>query len=181
MDGSMDSLFGSLSVRDITALTALLLTIITIYFSRQHNKLSVKPLMCDGSNIDRVNLTFEYFFQNKGLGTAKILRFRYFCNGECVSASGFKKIIKEKTNRLCVESFVNLGEGYAIAKDENISIITLEFKKGGESEKCFLDVMNFLVSNCKIEIQFESLYGEKDSFSTSLSAIDLNEFNHETK
>jgi hypothetical protein len=176
----VNDLITNITASTVIALLALLMTLITTYYSRQHNKLSVKPLLCDGSNINSEAFTFNYFIHNKGLGTAKVIRFQYLWNGECISATNLKKLISAKITEWDSLSIVNIGESFAIAKDESIKLIVIElgkaFSKSDNPEERLHDILSWLINSCRIKIEIESMYGKKDSFTTSMSSIDLNDF-----
>jgi hypothetical protein len=176
----VNDLIANITASTVIALLALLMTLITTYYSRQHNKLSVKPLLCDGSNINSKAFTFNYFIHNKGLGTAKVTSFQYLWHGECISATNLKKLISAKITEWDSLSVVNLGESFAIAKDESIELIVIELdkacSKSDKPEERLHDILSWLINRCRIKIEIESMYGEKDSFTTSISSIDLDDF-----
>lgn len=178
----MDLVCGTLSEIDVSILIAslsLVIALLTASSGKKHNKLSVKPLICDGLVLDSRNLSFVYHIHNKGLGTAKILGFKYFWADEEISAPNLKAMIRTGLTEWDFVDVSNMGVGYAIAKDEDIVLIEISIGEASSKQDNRLERLNhtysLLLNNCRIKIDMESIYGEKDSFTTSISAIDFDE------
>lgn len=152
------------------------------WISRQHNKLSVQPLICD--SMDEESDGFLYAITNKGHGVAKIESFNYYWEGKKITDEELReKIIPhlKGKDRLKIH---NMGQSFCISSNEAVEIIELKI----ESENLkdypndrFKTILNLLVTNCRVKMEYKSLYNEAFSFETSTSAIDLSQYKERIK
>ena len=85
-----------LEPRTTIALSALFIAIWSIITSRNHNKISVRPLVFDSLKSDSVNLECSLSIVNKGLGPAIIEERYYYVDGEQTSCRDLLKIFDSK-------------------------------------------------------------------------------------
>ncbi|WP_199610902.1 hypothetical protein [Flocculibacter collagenilyticus] len=160
-------------VKAVIALLALFISIYQVSSSRKHHKLSVKPYLCDWFHHDVDTLSFSFKIQNKGLGTAVISDYYISVNEEKISTNNLNELLKEKLG-LDYRLFISeLSQQSALSKDEEVFILKVEHTKleidSKERNKQISNLMNtvkFLHDNCKVNISYESIYGEKLQYKT---------------
>jgi hypothetical protein len=172
-------IFLFIDARVFIATLALFIALQQMWASRKHNKLSVRPLICDHTDFDTQTMSFNYSLHNKGLGTAKIKSFSYMWEGQEITERELRTKVDALTKRKDEVKISNMGQSYALSKDEVVYIIDIKIKTHDVSDKPNerLDrVTRQLITNCRVKVEFESLYDESFSFTTSTSAIDLAEY-----
>lgn len=179
MNETVTAVLTVFDARTVIAGLAFIVALQQVWSSRRHNKLSVRPLICDHTDIDSANRSFTYHLQNKGLGTAKVIAFNFHWQGEILSEQALRTRLEKLTRESDVVKISNMGESYAISKDEEVPIIELQVNSADISDKPndrLDEILSQLITHCRINVKFESLYGESFTFETSTSAIDLDAY-----
>lgn len=152
------------------------------WISRQHNKLSVQPLICDLMNEESDGLLYSII--NKGHGVAKVESFNYYWDGKKITDEELReKIIPylKGKDRLKIH---NMGQSFCISSNEPVEIIELKIEsenlKDNPNDR-FETLLKLLVTNCRVKMEYKSLYNEAFSFETSTSAIDLSQYKERIK
>jgi len=156
----------------ITAITGVLIAAIAAYATLQqmkqatlqsretikHNRLSVRPVI--DSWMHENDNTVHYWIQNKGFGTAKIVSWDFFIEGQASSNDDFKADLKSQLNGTnAIYDDAHMTPNSFIAKDEKITVIKIEFTDSVDQ-----DLFEKLNKRYVFKINYESLYGDKYIF-----------------
>lgn len=154
------------------ALAALWLSIFEGRQNRKHLRLSLKPeLVLDTAKKDHPTIASAAFI-NAGLGPARIIKMRVFVSGEEVNGDlsvALKSAVTEKVKRLKTKKLITtaINPGYVLRASNEIRFLYIELDR---SEACTPDELEGLLEGIDIGIEFESFYGEKDSFDSRNNA-----------
>lgn len=151
--------------------------------SKKHNKLSVQPLIVDENQIEWIERKFNYNLVNKGLGTAKVKSFQFYWDEKSVSEKELRRNIEVMTRQGDTVEITNLGENYALSKDEVVEVVTIQIKGTELSDKPderFDKILKQLITYARVSIQYESLYNDSFEFNTSTSAMNLDDYSPES-
>lgn len=111
----------------IVALLALLFTIWQFAVQRKHNRISCKPHLTKFSKLSKMDNTacLEVLLINNGLGPAFIDNFQVFYQGElCVPEEAIETALGPFISNY---SFTTLGDDYAIADKETVTLLWVKF------------------------------------------------------
>lgn len=164
-----------LDARTIIALIALFAAIQQGYAGRKHNKLSVLPYLCDHLDRGWHDNSFCFKVINKGLGTAKISSFTYLWDEQPISSTNLEQKIRNVTGDGIRLNIKSMGAGHAIAKDEEVTIVYIQVPPKGhdqcDSTERYNAIQEQLLKNCRLSINYESLYQQKSQYVTKLTAF----------
>lgn len=153
---------------ELIATCAFALTIYEVYATRAHNKLSVRPLL--DSNTARAwddsGLTLSFTIRNVGVGPAIVRAVRFFYDGEPAAATETIESLVRRSLASAVAFRIRQhglpGIGCGMPPGSEHCLVRIEFPKlvaaGEELVDARLDAIG-------IEIDYESLYGDKWTFS----------------
>lgn len=146
------------------AFTAVVFTIKQSKASIEHNRLSVRPVICD--NFDNLNDTVIYSITNKGLGTAKVSEFRFIFYGKEFNYEEFEIEFKKKYGKYIDPAspftIASQGDNSYIAKDEKIIILQFSFTKTVSlTEQNKIKTLKDIEENHSLEFRYSSLYNTK--------------------
>jgi hypothetical protein len=139
----------------IISLAALGLTIWNGYISREHNKISQRPILT--SRISFLSEKPYYKIKNCGNGVAIIGKTSYYINGKGVEYKEF--ITDYYENGKGFELAQHIEKGTALGINAEISIY--------EVSKDTLDAPYKLAKKYAIKMQYSSIYGEKFEYVSS--------------
>ncbi len=140
----------------LVAMLAVILTISTMYFTRVHNRLSVKPALsfrrqkgCDH---------YDVSLRNNGLGVGTIVKFERFVNGNPVTYEQFKiyirSIMPDEAEFELIQTD-RFDEGFHVPTNANINVAKFKLKEGN------VEFINILCQSLSCSVTYSSLYGEK--------------------
>lgn len=149
----------------IVAIFAFITSVCQAYFTRRHNKLSVKPILSVEFNLAYKNDDdFGISLKNNGIGPAILKDLKVFVEGKL--ASNFSRDNWEKVFELIqipknwepLISCTTIKPDYSISAGDKKQLLKIN-KKGLETNT-LEDMRNFL-KKLKIQITYESIYGEQ--------------------
>lgn len=157
-------------IRAIIALLALFVALWSIYSGRKHNRLSVKPVLCDSITSDTANFLCSFSISNKGLGPAVIKESSYLIDGKPVEFNEIMKMFKIQPSEL-VFRYRKIRPESVISKDEEFTVLEIHWDKlkfgipdNLEIQKRIAsDIKNYSIEISKrfsIKVTYESIYGE---------------------
>ena len=132
--------------------------------------------------MDEGDKCFTYSIRNKGHGVAKVKSFKFFWAGLEITDEELRGKIKPYIKHKDHFKITNLGSDFGMSNDEIFKLIDLTVVSDGLSDiptDRFKKIINLIVTNCRVKIEYKSLYNEEFSFETSTSAIDLNLYKEE--
>jgi len=146
------------------ALSALLITVIQTHLTRKHNKLSIRPVLCDWVHTTDNRITF--WIMNKGLGTADISAFNFYIYDKKATLEEFQQDVNEqvKQNSIIVDTAGMSANSY-LAKDEKVTVLDVTFQKDINIDDSFI---KHLDDRYKITIKYKSLYGDCFNYKSGL-------------
>ena len=158
-------MIGILSI--IVALIALIATIRQAYLSQRHNKLSVRPHICQNPHfIDHDESKLTISITNKGLGTAVIRDFKIQFNHTNISRCDLKQKIGAITTKDFEITLGFLSVENALSKDEKFILLEIEkvnLSTYSDPDNIILNVIELLRGKLSHSIEYESIYGEQQN------------------
>ena len=127
---------------------------------RNHNRLSVKPLLTYETLSVRTDRGFGIYLLNNGVGPAIVKQFKIFVNGDEIVAEPNEIWLEAakhlninftfvQLNSICIDTPVAIGTRYPL--------LTVDEDIDEEMEKVFKDAL----PKINIEVQYESVYRQK--------------------
>jgi len=150
----------------ITALLAIGLTYWTIRTQQKHNKLSIAPKLCDWLHTQDNSVHYDII--NKGLGTAKVGKFKFIVDGQEMFWSEFNKVIRhyfEKELNEAHQHTSGLSSDSYIAKDERIRVLELHFLP----KLKLTHILERLIKLYQLKVEYYSLYEEPFTYQSNLN------------
>ena len=145
------------------ALAALTLTVIEIYFSRRHNKLSVIPHLDLHQDTAKDTNTITSHIENNGIGPAKITSYEVRFDGQLQKnninydmAEELLKYFGTKTLAHIQRAYIGVGTYVPVAK--RIKILTVQVQDDSYSVKDFDNLQKWL-NRFDVTIYYQSIYG----------------------
>jgi len=141
----------------IVALSALTVSFFQLRSQKQHNILSVRPVLSVEIHPNRNDKKIQYVIRNNGLGPAvlnKIFilsnKIRYNINGLDDIRSAMQNF---RTTGECISDFPS--PGYTLLPNASLDFITLP----NQEEQDFKQFDDKIKASIKIEIEYDCLYG----------------------
>jgi hypothetical protein len=141
----------------IVAIAGVLLTVYQARATRIHNRRSVRPLLQLQSCLPRFGGTAELVLSNIGLGPAVLVKTRLFVDDELLGGIDQASVNRLRAKLQIRPSASTFASGEAIPKDASISLLSLP-NYDGQKKAEFTELIS---SRLRIEIVYESLYGEQ--------------------
>ena len=150
----------------IISLSALGLSFVQSYTIIKHNHVSLQPRLHAYFSNEEQNDKFGIYLVNNGLGPAYIKEFKVYLDNKILSETKFgyfqPLIDKLNLNQSC------FAWGYLVkdsALDNRDDLLLIRAKNAGADE-CSVDKIGFFTNlkRIKIEIAFESIYGDKFTY-----------------
>lgn len=149
----------------VVSISAIIIAMASIFITlwqgiemRNHNRLSVRPNLELVYNVD--SETFGYQLENKGLGPAIICNKTIYIDSTEAISSGFSGLDSILSSLELGDRKMNhagLGKGRSIRSEEKVNLFRFNFLPEDDKEQ----VMKNLYMRLAIEIEYESMYGEK--------------------
>tara|TARA_Y100000782_G_scaffold111330_1_gene139138 strand:- start:24 stop:575 length:552 start_codon:yes stop_codon:yes gene_type:complete len=155
-------------VATIIAICAMLSTYLQAKYSREHNKLSVRPHLHLDYDHHNNDLFLEFHLSNNGLGPAIITSYRMTVNGIIMDTENPDETVKHLWAlfrgafpvNLSLITLHDLSHGEAIEAGKVITLMKLERIDVIDSTQLNLNIIKENIEHIKYEIQYESFYGE---------------------
>lgn len=142
-------------------------TLWQVIVTRKHHKLSVKPKLVTWLSTSLDKGCFSVSLLNNGLGPAVINAFEVQVDNKSIKGEGEEPISKALNiifpNQQYSARNEYITKGYYLGAKERITITRVQFNNFQLSEIQFKHALK----RAKLIIDYESLYGEKDSLDSS--------------
>lgn len=140
---------------------ALIATIWQASSSHKHNKLSVRPYICQNPHfIDRDVCKLTISITNKGLGTAVIKGFTIHFNDNVITNNNLRNTIGKITTKDFNVIQGSLSQENALSKDETLILLEIEKESASTIENSiFNEIVEQLRGKVHYSILYESIYG----------------------
>lgn len=156
----------------IIALCALFFTAYQVYATRRHNKLTFRPHLTTFEHRNKLEnkaIQFIITLMNNGLGPALIKKYELFQDSKLLDIKHSKDvepILKKVLGRNYInQSFTKLGNNYSMPAKEKVNIFEISFSIKDEDED-EINEIEAKLSRFDLVIEYESIYGEKMSYSS---------------
>lgn len=139
----------------LVAVFSLFVTIWESHQSRKHNRLSVKPFLGIGMDI---NEKVEFTLSNQGIGPAVIKEFSVYFNGNLISKNPRVDIYKELLEGREGKYIFHIPfEGACIKEGESKTLLSVFYDDSNINNKAIKELSN----NFAFKVVYTSIYGEK--------------------
>ena len=153
----------------VIALCAFCLTVYQANATRRHNRLSVRPHLCEKAYTDEhplKGMTYTYEVGNNGIGPARIKSFKIYWKGKLWPrpwgddfTSLLNELLRNRLNYVFQSSFAFGDE--SIRSGERQVLLRLFFPDLTRNDR---DKILTIMSELKLRIAYESFYGEEFIF-----------------
>lgn len=152
----------------VVGICALVTTVYQAHFSRQHNRLSVRPHLTRTTHLEKDGLgaTYMFSFTNCGIGPAIIVDRHFFVDGERFPsysqgseevAALVDKVIARKFAYELLEHGLP-GKESALSPGETFTIAKIRFPV---ANGVVLKVIEAEINRIDIVVTYDSMYGER--------------------
>jgi len=164
-DFSWEILIGFASV--IIAAFAFIHTLIFAYETNRFNKSTVRPHLTLWTHTDYINMSFDLYIRNNGIGPAIINEFKYLvddvpieCKGSEAVENLFKKLFSDYEYNYTP---AYIGAFYVMSVSEEVKLFNITFEGENIPSKEFVDNA---ADSVDLFVKYESVYGEKLDINT---------------
>ncbi len=158
--------FLSQNWQGIIAITAIVFTVIQVIFMRQHNKLSLRPVLDFSAEAIRKKdeIFITHTAQNKGMGPAIIESFEIYELDSFIEKNSFQKsmeILRIKMGHIGKNSTMQFGrlkEGTTLSPQEKRTIISIKypFRFFESNHRKISDISE----SFSFKVKYKSVYGD---------------------
>jgi hypothetical protein len=152
----------------IIALATCAVLIWQLRVQRKHNKLSVSPHL--EIWMDFSDNRCQIYLENYGIGPAKITAFEIFVDNKKIVAERhqlipqtIKSLFSSGMPIIIDYKYAWVSDGFWIPVGRKVTLVGCEFQPSSALED---KILNLLKSRVELKIQYESIYGKKDSFNS---------------
>tara|TARA_R110000751_G_scaffold262728_1_gene362027 strand:- start:10711 stop:11316 length:606 start_codon:yes stop_codon:yes gene_type:complete len=156
------------------ATCALIVSLQQTILAREHNKLSVKPLISDVMHRGFSEKEFTYDIKNNGLGSAVITSFQFIWDEEEITSSKLFEKIQQSLSVSDEFELGQFGENSTLAKDEVKKLVYIRVRQDVSSDNAsvrYTAIHDDLLGNLRVHINYQSMYGDNLFFETNISTI----------
>ena len=156
------------------ATCALIVSLQQTRLAREHNKLSVKPLLSDIMHRGFIEKEFTYDIKNNGLGSAVITSFQLIWDEEEITSSKLFEKIRQSLSVTDEFGLGQFGENSTLAKDEVKKLVYIKVRQDVSSDNAserYTAIHDDLLANLRVHINYQSMYGDNLFFETNTSTI----------
>lgn len=142
------------------ALLAFFLSVWQFFASRNHNRLSVTPLLTYEIQSVRTERGFGIYLLNNGVGPAIVKDFRIFVDATEVVAKPsemWPKAVKQLNISYTFVQILSIGRDAPVSSGQRIALLTVDDNIEEEKEDRFREAL----PRIDIELRYESVYKQK--------------------
>lgn len=148
----------------VLSLVGIIATIITLYITIRHNKLSVVPILAISKRLVNETKTINIEIVNCGLGTAIITEISLIYNDITYLRNDFKQlIVNNNINSNTNARIHSFTDKCPISSNQRIPLFTCDIV-----EDYNYHIINDIFNNTKISVDYLTLYNEKRNHTDSL-------------